>query len=410
MLIIILKVHFPVAFLLHYRLFRIPQKIVLITFGNGIIVYLCTSKLVGAFQSIKIMPVKLRLARHGRKKFAFYHIVAADGRAPRDGKFIEKLGVYNPNTNPATIELDFDKSLDWLLKGAQPTETVRAILSYKGVLMKRHLLEGVRKGAFSEEEAEKRFAAWMKEKEGKIQSKIDMLAKESDEETKNRVEAETKIKEARAAEILKKQSELAEDAEKEATEEVAEGEDASAEATAEAPAEASAEAPAGETGAKTEEVKEELKEEAKAEAKEEEKAEAKEEAKEEKKEGKKDDAKEEVKEEEKAEAKDEAKEEEKDEVKEEVKEETKAEAKEEEKAEVKEEAKAEEKKEEKKAEEKKPEEEKAAEAPAAEAPATEEEKPEAAEKKEPEKEGKKAGKGSAGKKTEDKKAEGKEPA
>jgi small subunit ribosomal protein S16 len=111
------------------------------------------------------MPVKLRLARHGRKKFAFFHIVAADGRAPRDGKFIEKLGVYDPNTNPATIELDFDKSLNWLLKGAQPTETVRAILSYKGVLMKRHLLEGVRKGAFSEEEAEKRFTAWLKEKE-----------------------------------------------------------------------------------------------------------------------------------------------------------------------------------------------------------------------------------------------------
>ena len=90
------------------------------------------------------MPVKLRLARQGRKKFAFYHIIAADGRAPRDGKFIEKLGIYNPNTNPATIELDFDKSLNWLEKGAQPTETVRAILSYKGVLMKRHLMTGVR--------------------------------------------------------------------------------------------------------------------------------------------------------------------------------------------------------------------------------------------------------------------------
>ena len=140
------------------------------------------------------MPVKLRLARHGRRKFAFYHIVAADGRAPRDGKFIEKLGSYNPNTNPATIELDFDKSLDWLLKGAQPTETVRAILSYKGVLMKRHLLDGVRKGAFSEEEAEKRFAAWMKEKEEKIQTKVDGLSQAMDEDMKKRIEAEAKVK------------------------------------------------------------------------------------------------------------------------------------------------------------------------------------------------------------------------
>ena len=96
------------------------------------------------------MPAKIRLARHGRRKSAYYQIVVADGRAPRDGKFIEKLGIYNPNTKPATIELDIDKSLDWLLKGAQPTETVRAILSYRGVLMKRHLLDGVRKGAFSE--------------------------------------------------------------------------------------------------------------------------------------------------------------------------------------------------------------------------------------------------------------------
>ena len=168
------------------------------------------------------MPVKLRLARHGRKKFAFYHIVAADGRAPRDGKFIEKLGIYNPNTNPATIELDFDKSLNWLEKGAQPTETVRAILSYKGVLMKRHLLAGVRKGAFSEEEAEKRFATWLKEKEGKIQAKKDGLDREKEEDIKQRLEAESKISEARAAEILKKKSEIAEAAEQEAKAAVAE--------------------------------------------------------------------------------------------------------------------------------------------------------------------------------------------
>ena len=101
------------------------------------------------------MPVKIRLARHGRKRHAFYHIVVADSRAPRDGRLIERIGSYNPNTNPATIELDFDKALNWLKNGAQPTDTCRAILSYKGVLMKKHLLEGVKKGAFDEAEAEK---------------------------------------------------------------------------------------------------------------------------------------------------------------------------------------------------------------------------------------------------------------
>ena len=107
------------------------------------------------------MSVKIRLARHGKKGYAFYHIVAADSRAPRDGKFIEKLGTYNPNTNPATIELNADKALDWLQKGAQPTDTCRAILSYKGVLYKKHLLGGVAKGAFDEATAEAKFNKWM---------------------------------------------------------------------------------------------------------------------------------------------------------------------------------------------------------------------------------------------------------
>ena len=107
------------------------------------------------------MAVKIRLARHGKKGFAFYHIVAADSRAPRDGKFIEKLGTYNPNTNPATIDLNFEKALGWLQKGAQPTDTCRAILSYKGVLYKKHLLGGVAKGAFTEAEAEARFNKWL---------------------------------------------------------------------------------------------------------------------------------------------------------------------------------------------------------------------------------------------------------
>jgi len=205
------------------------------------------------------MPVKLRLARHGRKKFAFYHIVAADGRAPRDGKFIEKLGIYNPNTDPATIELDFDKSLNWLEKGAQPTETVRAILSYKGVLMKRHLMTGVRKGAFSEEEAEKRFAAWMKEKEAKIQTKKDGLDRAIEEDIKQRLEAETKISEDRAADILKRRSELAEAADEDALEAVREQVAETAEtveATAEEPV---AEEPAAEAEAEAVESKEDEK-------------------------------------------------------------------------------------------------------------------------------------------------------
>ena len=114
------------------------------------------------------MATRIRLQRHGRKRKPFYNIVIADQRDPRDGKFIEKLGTYNPNTNPATININFDSTLDWLMKGAQPSNTVRAILSYKGILMKKHLLEGVRKGAFSEEEAEKRFSSWIEEKSKKV--------------------------------------------------------------------------------------------------------------------------------------------------------------------------------------------------------------------------------------------------
>ena len=177
------------------------------------------------------MPAKIRLTRQGRKRRPFYHIVIADSRAPRDGRFIERIGSYNPNTNPATIELDFDRALDWLQKGAQPTDTCRAILSYKGVLMKKHLLEGAKKGAFSEEEAEKRFSAWMKEKEGKIQAKIDRLAKSKEDEINKRLEEETKVKEAMAAELAKKNAKLA--AEAEGSEESAE--EAAAEETTAAP-------------------------------------------------------------------------------------------------------------------------------------------------------------------------------
>lgn len=155
------------------------------------------------------MPVKIRLTRRGRKKAPYYHIVVADSRAPRDGRYIESIGSYSPITNPATIELDFDRALDWLLKGAQPTDTCRAILSYKGVLMKKHLLGGVKKGALTEEQAEEKFQSWLKEKEQKIQAKVDMLRKDQDTEAKKRLEAETKVSEARAEELAKRNAEAA---------------------------------------------------------------------------------------------------------------------------------------------------------------------------------------------------------
>lgn len=150
------------------------------------------------------MPVKIRLSRHGKKGYPFYHIVVADGRAPRDGRYIERLGVYNPNTNPATIEFDFDKALDWLQNGAQPSDTCRTILSKKGVFMKKHLLEGAKKGAFSAEVAEQKFQAWMGQKENKLQAEKDGVIKGKDADKKQRLEAETKVKEAKAQAIAKK--------------------------------------------------------------------------------------------------------------------------------------------------------------------------------------------------------------
>ena len=143
------------------------------------------------------MPVKIRLARHGKKGYAFYHIVVADSRAPRDGKFIEKIGTYNPNTNPASIELNFDKALAWLNNGAQPTDTARAILSYKGVLMKKHLLGGVKKGAFSAEVAEERFAKWLAEKEAQINAKRQKLTEGKKAATAARLAEEEKVKQAK---------------------------------------------------------------------------------------------------------------------------------------------------------------------------------------------------------------------
>ena len=159
------------------------------------------------------MAVKIRLARKGRKKLAYYHIVVADSRSPRDGRYIELIGKYNPLTNPATIELNFDKALGWLQNGAVPTETCRAILSYKGVLIKKHLLEGVKKGAFDEAEATKRFEEWMKHNEEKIESKKSGLEKSRDEELISKLAAEKKVNEARAARLAKKQADLAAKAE-----------------------------------------------------------------------------------------------------------------------------------------------------------------------------------------------------
>lgn len=147
------------------------------------------------------MAVKIRLARHGKKGYPFYHIVVADSRSPRDGRFIEKIGTYNPNTNPASIELNFDKALVWLGNGAQPTDTCRAILSHKGVMMKKHLLEGVKKGAFNEEQAEVKFAKWLSEKEAKVEAKISKLSGSKAAEEKARLDNETKVKEEKAKSI-----------------------------------------------------------------------------------------------------------------------------------------------------------------------------------------------------------------
>jgi small subunit ribosomal protein S16 len=155
------------------------------------------------------MAVKIRLARKGRKKLAFYHIVVADSRSPRDGRYIEKIGSYNPITNPATIELDFDKALSWLQNGALPTDTCRAILSYKGVLMKKHLLEGVKKGAFDEAEASKRFDEWIKQNEAKIEAKKSNLEKSQDDQLEKRLSDEKRINEARAAKLAKRNADLA---------------------------------------------------------------------------------------------------------------------------------------------------------------------------------------------------------
>ncbi|ALR31123.1 MULTISPECIES: 30S ribosomal protein S16 [Chryseobacterium] len=177
------------------------------------------------------MSVKIRLQRHGKKGKPFFHIVVADSRARRDGRFIEKLGTYNPITNPATIDLNVDSAVKWLNNGAQPTDTARAILSYKGALYKKHLQGGVAKGAFDEAEAEKRFNAWLEAKEQKVQGKVEGLTKAQADAKKAALDAEAKVNEARIAAATQAEADAkaAEEAANAPAEEVAE-------ATEEAPA------------------------------------------------------------------------------------------------------------------------------------------------------------------------------
>jgi small subunit ribosomal protein S16 len=147
------------------------------------------------------MATRLRLQRHGKKGKPVYHIVAADSRAPRDGRFIEKVGIYNPNTNPATIDLVHDRALHWLQVGAEMSDTTRAILKYKGVVYHNHLLNGVKKGAFSAEQAQAKFEQWLREKEAKVQAKVQRLAGESEKAFAARLKAEQEVNAKRLADL-----------------------------------------------------------------------------------------------------------------------------------------------------------------------------------------------------------------
>ncbi|MFY7732137.1 MAG: 30S ribosomal protein S16 [Bacteroidia bacterium] len=170
------------------------------------------------------MSVKIRLQRHGRKQAPYYHIVVADARAPRDGKFIELIGSYKPQTVPATIELNNEKAIKWLENGAQPTDTVRAILSYKGVLLQRHLNAGIRKGALTQEQADAKLAKWLDEKNAKVAAHVSKESSKLSETLTARLAAEAKANAARIAKIAEKQAALdaaATAAANEANEEVA---------------------------------------------------------------------------------------------------------------------------------------------------------------------------------------------
>ena len=167
------------------------------------------------------MAVKIRLQRHGKKNFAFFHIVVADSRAPRDGRFIEQIGSYNPNTNPATIVLNNERALAWLNVGAQPTLTAKRILSYEGILLAKHLQEGVKKGALTQEQADAKLAAWKSEKAAKINAKKEGLSKDAAAKAKAAVEAEAKVNQERAEALAQRKAE-AEEAARAAAEAAAE--------------------------------------------------------------------------------------------------------------------------------------------------------------------------------------------
>ena len=179
------------------------------------------------------MATKIRLQRHGRKRYAFYPIVIADSRAPRDGKFIERIGSYNPNTNPATISLNFERALYWVSVGAQPTDTVRRLLSNEGVLLKKHLLGGVKKGAFTEEEANRRFEEWKKNKEAQLNAKKEQLSNDKKQADSKRLEEEKAKNAAKAELVAKKKAEIAAAEAAKKAEEAAAAEAENAEATAE---------------------------------------------------------------------------------------------------------------------------------------------------------------------------------
>ena len=149
--------------------------------------------------------VKIRLARRGRKKLAMFDVIIADSRAPRDGRFIEKIGTYNPLTNPATIDLKDDRAFHWLMNGAQPSDTVKAMLSYRGVMLKKHLQIGVIKGALTQEQADAKHAEWLNAKNSKIEAKRNKLSESKQAQAKARKDAESKVREARAEAIRKKQ-------------------------------------------------------------------------------------------------------------------------------------------------------------------------------------------------------------
>jgi small subunit ribosomal protein S16 len=157
------------------------------------------------------MATRIRLQRHGKKGKAFFHLVAADSRAKRDGKFIEKLGTYNPNTNPATIDINFERTLNWVQVGAEMSDTARAILSYKGVLYKNHLLKGVTKGALTAEQVEVKFNAWLAEKDAKITGKKDGLAKNAAADKAARLKAEEESNAAKAAAVEAKNAPVVEE-------------------------------------------------------------------------------------------------------------------------------------------------------------------------------------------------------